>query len=76
MPDERVADWEHRLDRDGLRILLARLPVPLRPVLERRRGLALLALNGLAAVALLTTPLLGAPATSIGEQSLSKLTDR
>jgi hypothetical protein len=76
MPDERVADWEHRLDRDGLRILTARLPGALRRLVERRRNLAVLTLNALVAVAFLMAPLLGAPAAPIAEHSLSKLDDR
>jgi hypothetical protein len=76
MPDERVADWEYRLDRDGLRILIARLPAGLRRLLERRRGLALLTLNGLVATAVLMAPLLGASAPPTAEHSLSKLDDR
>jgi hypothetical protein len=76
MPDERVADWEHRLDRDGLRILIARLPSGLRRSFEQRRGLALLTLNGLVAAAVLMAPLLGALAPPMPDRSLSKLDDR
>lgn len=76
MPDERVADWERRLDRDGLRLLTTRLPAGLRRLLERRRDIATLALNVLVAVALLAAPLLGAPASPMADHSLSKLDER
>ena len=54
----------------------ARLPGPLRRLVERRRNLAVLALNAFVAAALLMAPLLGAPAAPIAEHSLSKLDDR